>query len=227
MKILAIADKEDPRIWDRYKPPKLREADLILSAGDLDPDYLQYCVTYARSPVFYIHGNHDERYQHKPPEGCVCIEDDIVVYQGIRILGLGGCMRYRPGAYQYSERQMRNRIRRLWLKLHSYGGFDILLTHAPAAGYNDSADPNDICHHGFEAFNELIGKYQPKYHIHGHIHDNYNIPAPVSSQRGQTIVINASGGTAEFAYEEHPAVKAVVSAEISTVSAEIKSAAGE
>lgn len=211
MKILAIADKEDPMIWDRYKPEKLREADLILSAGDLNPDYLQYCVTYSSAPVFYIHGNHDERYQERPPEGCVCIEDDIAVYQGIRILGLGGCMRYRPGAHQYTERQMRFRIMRLWLKLRSFGGFDILLTHAPAAGFHDSQDPNDICHHGFEVFNELIEKYQPKYHIHGHIHMNYNIPAPELSQRAQTTVVNAAGGTVRFTYE-NDAVAAPVTA---------------
>lgn len=208
MKILAIADQENQRIWSSYKPKELREPDLILSAGDLDPDYLQFCVTYARSPVFYIHGNHDERYQQRPPEGCVCVEDDIVVYQGIRILGLGGCMRYRPGAYQYTERQMRRRIRHLWLKLRSYGGFDILLTHAPAAGYHDSDDPNDRCHHGFAVFNELIEKYEPRFHIHGHIHMNYNIPAPVISQRQQTTVINASGGTVHFVYEQERAAEA-------------------
>ena len=93
MKILAIADKEDPRIWDRYKPEILREADLVLSAGDLDPHYLSYCVTYSNAPVLYIHGNHDEKYDQTPPEGCICIEDDLVIYQGLRILGLGGSMR--------------------------------------------------------------------------------------------------------------------------------------
>ncbi len=191
MKILAIADKEDPRIWDRYKPEILREADLVLSAGDLDPHYLSYCVTYSNAPVLYIHGNHDEKYDQTPPEGCICIEDDLVIYQGLRILGLGGSMRYRRGTHQYTEKQMQWRIRRLWLKIRSCGGFDILLTHAPAAGFHDSPDPADICHHGFEAFNELIRKYQPKYHIHGHIHDNYGIKAPQISTNMQTTVINA------------------------------------
>ena len=38
---------------------------------------------------------HDSRSRTRPPEGCVCIEDSVYICQGLRILGLGGSMRYK------------------------------------------------------------------------------------------------------------------------------------
>ena len=72
--------------------------------------------------------------------------------------------------------------------LRRAGGFDILLTHAPAAGWGDG---EDYAHRGFECFNELIEKYQPRWHVHGHVHMNYSYGAPRTMQRAQTLVVNA------------------------------------
>ena len=191
MKIMVMSDEESSYIWEHLDKSVFEGVDMILAAGDLKSEYLEYVVTMSNKPVFYVHGNHDEKYKVNPPEGCECIEDDIIEYQGVRILGLGGSMRYRSGLYQYNEKQMQRRIRHLWLKLRSYGGFDILLTHAPAAGFHDTNDPNDICHRGFEAFNELLDKYKPNYPIHGHIHMNYGTKAPRVAQNKQTTVNNA------------------------------------
>ena len=110
MKILAIADEECRQIYEYYRPGMMKDNDLILSAGDLHGEYLSFIVTMANCPVLYVHGNHDTGYANHPPEGCDCIDDGLVVYNGIRILGLGGCRRYHPGPLQYSERQMRMRI---------------------------------------------------------------------------------------------------------------------
>ena len=35
MKILAVSDEESPYLWDHYIPGRLKEYDLIISAGDL------------------------------------------------------------------------------------------------------------------------------------------------------------------------------------------------
>ena len=40
MKILAIADEESKYLWDFYEKGKLDGIDLIISCGDLDPNYL-------------------------------------------------------------------------------------------------------------------------------------------------------------------------------------------
>ncbi len=39
-----------------------------------------------------------------PPLGCDSIDDDLVVIDGVRILGLGGSPEYRGGVFQYSEK---------------------------------------------------------------------------------------------------------------------------
>lgn len=188
MRILAIADEESKYFWDFYEEGKLKDIDLILSAGDLDPNYLSFLTTFSNAPVLYVHGNHDDKYETKPPEGCICIEDMIYEYEGVRILGLGGSMRYKPGKNQYTERQMKSRIRSLWFQIFKHRGFDILLTHAPAYQLNDS---RDLCHQGFQAFLELMKKYKPKFFIHGHVHMSYGRQHKRYDKYEETHVINA------------------------------------
>lgn len=189
MKILTVADEESPIYYDFYKPGKLHEFDLILACGDLSASYLEFLVTMARCPLLYVHGNHDDSYEKKPPEGCICIEDTIYNYNGLRIMGLGGSQRYRSdGKNMYTEREMRFRILKMQFQLWKNKGFDVLLTHAPARGINDL---DDLPHRGFESFNSLMDSYQPKYMIHGHIHRNYGVKIPQKTQVGNTMVVNA------------------------------------
>ena len=188
MKILALADEELMSFWDYYVPGRLKEYDLILSSGDLKAAYLSFIVTMARAPVLYVHGNHDTGYSLNPPEGCDCIDDHFVVYHGLRILGLGGCRKYRPGPHQYTERQMRHRIRRLKWLIWLHGGVDIVLTHAAPEGLGDSSDP---AHRGFAALKALIEEAHPKYLIHGHVHMSYDHTIPREMECEGTKVINA------------------------------------
>lgn len=187
MKILCLSDEECPALWDYYTPGKLKGYDLILACGDLKASYLSFIVTMARCPVMYIHGNHDTGYIRKPPEGCDCIEDQLIEYNGLKILGLGGCRRYRPGDHQYTEKEMRKRIQKLRFKLWWHKGVDIVIAHAAPYGVGDDSD---IAHRGFESFVELIEKYQPKYFLHGHIHMNYGKDIQRIKQVGNTQVIN-------------------------------------
>lgn len=189
MKILTVSDEECPSLWEHYAEGRLREYDLILSCGDLKADYLSFLVTMARCPLLYVHGNHDTGYDRMPPLGCDCIDDKLVVYNGIRILGLGGCRRYHPGSHQYTEREMRRRIRRLRFPLWRAGGVDIVVTHAPAADLGDGDDP---AHWGFESFVKLLDRYQPKYFIHGHVHLRYGPNQQRIRTYGKTTIINAS-----------------------------------
>ena len=190
MRILIVADEENKSFWDYYTPGKLKGYDLILSAGDLNPSYLSFLVTMANRPLLYVHGNHDGIYEKKPPEGCDCIEDRIYIYNGLRILGLGGARKYSGGPHQYSDREMERRIRRLRFKLRRAGGIDIVLTHAPAEGYGDT---DDYAHRGFGAFLDLMDKYSPRYLIHGHVHKSYGHDLKRELKYGNTELINATG----------------------------------
>ena len=190
MKILAIADEELMEFWDYYIPGRLKEYDLILSAGDLKAAYLSFIVTMARAPLLYIHGNHDTGYAVTEPEGCDSIDGKIIEYRGLRILGLGGCLWYRPGDHQYSEKQMRRRIRKLRWEIARYGGVDIILTHAPPRGVGDG---EDRAHQGFESFLTLMDTYKPRYLLHGHVHMSYGMTFQRERAYQDTQVINVCG----------------------------------
>ena len=185
MKILTISDEECDALWDHYSPGRLKQYDLIISCRDLKPDYLAFLVTMARCPLLYVHGNHDGCYQHNPPEGCDCIDDHFVVYNGIRILGLGGCRRYRPGDFQYTNAQMRRRIMKLRWQLWKHKGVDIVVTHAPAEGLGDGEDP---AHWGFPALRTLLDDYKPQYMLYGHVHLRYSDHPRVMEYNGTTLI---------------------------------------
>ena len=189
MKILVLSDEECPALYDYYVPGRLADYDLIISCGDLNPKYLSFIVTMARVPVLYVHGNHDTGYSRTPPEGCDCIDDQLIVYKGVRILGLGGSKKYRNAPHQYTEKEMQKRIRKLRWQLWRHKGADIVVTHAPPRGVGDS---DDIAHEGFEAFLKLMDKYRPKYLLHGHVHISYGTDQTRVRQYGDTKVINTS-----------------------------------
>ena len=187
MRILAVSDVESKRYYEYYKNGSLDDFDLILSCGDLHPEYLEFLVTMAHCPLLYVHGNHDDRYGREP-DGCVCVDDKLYVCKGLRIVGLGGSYRYRDGKYMYTEHEMKRRIFRLGYRLRRSGGFDILLTHAPVRGLGDL---EDLPHRGFNCFRRLLDRWQPRYFIHGHVHRNYGRAIPQKSRYGDTVVINA------------------------------------
>ncbi len=188
MKILALSDIESKALWDYFDKSRLEGIDLILSCGDLDARYLSFLATFFHGPVLYVHGNHDTSYDVTPPDGCICIDDTLYEYKGVRILGLGGSMRYKPGPYQYTEREMRRRALRLWPRITRRHGFDILLTHAPAQGLGDLPG---LTHQGFATFVSLMDKYHPSLMIHGHVHLSYTPDAPRIRTYKDTKIVNA------------------------------------
>lgn len=191
MRILAIADEPSSRLWGELCRDALRGVDLILSAGDLPAKYLSFLTCFTDAPIVYIHGNHDDRYEKEPPEGCLCADGKIVLVKGVRILGLGGSIRYRPDAvHMYSEKEMAGRISALHRKLRATGGFDILLTHTPIRGLGDQ---EDLAHRGFECFGPLLDAWRPAVMVHGHVHQSYTGAHFVRQRDWNGIpVINAS-----------------------------------
>ncbi len=187
MKILAISDIESPYLYEYFNKDNFKEVDLVLSAGDLNANYLSFIATVMSCPVLYIHGNHDKRLIQTPPGGCIDIDDLIYTYKGLRIAGIGGCMRYTGGPFQFTEREMAKRLRRNRFKYRK--GFDLLLTHSPAYGLGDGEDQ---AHIGFKCFIDLLEKYKPKTMIHGHQHLNYS-RGNREILFGQTKIINAYG----------------------------------
>ena len=73
MRILLVADEESRYYWDHFQRGRLDDIDLIISCGDLKPEYLTFLVTMGKAPLLYVHGNHDTNYISRPPEGCFCL----------------------------------------------------------------------------------------------------------------------------------------------------------
>ena len=191
MRILVLADEESPYFWDYYRAGRLDGIDLILSCGDLKPEYLSFLVTMGRAPLLYVHGNHDGVYEKRPPEGCDCIDGKLVTVKGLRILGLGGCKQYSGGPHQYTERKMRRRILHLYPRLWLRGGVDLVLTHAPVRGYGDREDP---AHQGFQCFQLLLDRFRPAYLFHGHVHKRYGSSwERTIPYNDHTTLVNACG----------------------------------
>lgn len=188
MRVLALSDEESRYYYEHYVPGRLEGFDLILSCGDLRRGYLEFFATLARCPVVCVPGNHDAYFEKDPPGGCVLADGRLVTVKGLRILGLGGAMRYREGDNLYTEEQMARRLRRLSRDVRRAGGFDLLLTHAPARGLNDLDTP---AHRGFQCFRDALDRWQPACFVHGHVHSSYAVHVPQRCEYGPTTVINA------------------------------------
>ena len=204
MKILCIADEENKGLWDYFNAEKVKDIGLIISCGDLHSDYLQYLVTMTNVPLLYVRGNHDKNYDRKPPLGCTNIEDKIFDYKGLRILGMGGSMKYGVSPDMYTESEMAHRIKKLNSSIVIRNGFDILVTHAPAKGYGDL---EDLPHQGFQCFNTLMDKWHPKYMLHGHVHQSYNangFKREYDHPSGTKIINCYDNYILDFKDEDHP-----------------------
>ena len=186
--ILFLADEPDKGIWDFYEPGKLDGYDLIISCGDLPPQYLSFLATYFKGPILYVHGNHDECYHETPPDGCICIDGRVYEFEGLRIAGLGGSMEYNGGIFQFTERAMRKRVKKLLRRIRFRGGVDIFVSHSPAADLNDSSD---LPHKGFQCFHLLLNKYKPNVFAHGHVHMSYSYNQPRLTELDGRMIINA------------------------------------
>jgi Icc-related predicted phosphoesterase len=190
MRILTVSDYVEPLLYDRFDAARLPTVDLVLSCGDVPPEYLSFLTAVLNVPLYYVRGNHDIRHISKSPDGCTNLNGKINQYMGLNILGLEGSRWYNGGPFQYTENQMRNKIRRLQFKIWLKGGIDIIVTHAPPRHIFDAEDP---CHRGFKSFRWLIRHYSPAYFIHGHIHRNFTNASERVSMVNNTKVINTYG----------------------------------
>lgn len=187
MRILALADEEADKYFEYYQNGVFDDIDIILAAGDLHREYLEFVVTMSNKPLYYVRGNHDDSFEVAPPEGCVCIEDDVVTVNGIKIAGLGGAMKYKPGKNMYTQRQMYFRAFKMLFKIIRRGGIDILLTHAPA---NELGDLPDLPHQGFKAHRWLLDMFSPQYMVHGHVHKSYGANIKTRLTYESTEIVN-------------------------------------
>ena len=59
MKILCLSDYVDPLIYNQNVRETFGDVDLVLCAGDLPLDYVDFVVTMLNKPTYFIFGNHN------------------------------------------------------------------------------------------------------------------------------------------------------------------------
>jgi len=208
LKILCISDQIDPQVYSPAIKERFSDVDLILSAGDLPLDYLDFIISSLNKPLFFVFGNHHieelKRYKRHWDIPFTIDEKDYygcgAVYLGTKVMaegnfivaGLGGSMRYNNGSNQFTDFQMFIEItkiipRLLWNRLFHGRFLDILLTHAPPKGIHDK---NDKCHWGFKTFLWFMKAFKPRYLVHGHIH-LYDLCDVRCTKWENTMVVNA------------------------------------
>lgn len=188
MRILAVSDEVEESLY--RAEVRRHDPDLVLACGDLPLDYLGFLAEALEVPVVFVPGNHDPDlagYRRARsglmmrggipveapwPAGTENADGRVVDAAGLRIAGLGGCLRYRAGPNQYTERQQSWRAARLaararWRRTRDGRGVDVLITHAPPAGVGDG---EDAPHHGFGTYHALVRRLRPPLLLHGHIH---------------------------------------------------------
>jgi Icc-related predicted phosphoesterase len=186
--VLAIADEFHPALYDHFQPERWKDVDLVLSAGDVSPDYLDVLATRIDVPVFYVRGNHDGKYARSRYYGFENAHRRILEFRGLRIAGFEGSMRYNDGTCQLTEHQMSRLVWWTELKALRNGKPDIILAHAPPAGFHDG---EDRCHKGFACFRRAIHAWRPAFFVHGHTHRYYG--RELVGRLEDTSVINAVG----------------------------------
>ncbi|MCL2067286.1 MAG: metallophosphoesterase [Treponema sp.] len=203
MKILCISDQIDPLVYSPSIRERFSDVELILCAGDLPLDYLDFVVSSLNKPLLFVFGNHhaDEirhykGYYSRDLNGCGAIHlgSKVKIEEKMIVAGLGGAMRYNRGINQFTEPQMFMEAlkllpRLLWNRIFHGRFVDILLTHAPPKGIHDK---EDRCHWGFKTFILFMKLFKPKYLVHGHIH-LYDLSAVRCTRWENTLVINAYG----------------------------------
>ena len=209
MRILCVSDQVDPLVYSPRMRERFRDVDLVLSAGDLPPEYLGFITSMLNKDLVYVMGNHDlgeleargvHRWADKAPDavaastGAIDAGFKLMRMEGLIILGLPGSMLYNNGPNQYSEFAMSLRIallapRLYFNKLFRGRAVDIVLTHASPQGIHDR---DDLCHRGFACFLWLMRVFKPRWLVHGHIHLYDLADVRISGYR-ETTVINAFG----------------------------------
>jgi len=208
LKILCISDEIDPQIYSPMIKERFKDIDLILSAGDLPLDYLDFIISNLNKPLFFVFGNHhtEELCHYKKPWniqmlqevkeylgcGAIYLSSKVAKEGNLIVAGFGGSMRYNNGPNQFTNFEMNIEIlkiipRLLWNRLVHGRFLDVLLTHAPPLGIHDKKDK---CHIGFKSFLWFMKVFKPKYLVHGHIH-LYDLNDIRSTKWNNTTVVNA------------------------------------
>lgn len=151
-------------------PDKLKichKPEALLFLGDMNGVLRRVLIQFPDIPAFGVAGNHDTN----EPFSNLNVEDlhgRAIVWNGIRLGGLGGSLRYKPGGKWLFWDKDYEKV------LSTMPPVDIFVSHCPPAGVpgcmQKSTDDFHDSHEGSEALRRYIERTKPKVLLHGHLH---------------------------------------------------------
>ena len=177
MKIVCISDTHG-----LHHALELPEGDMIIHAGDVTSrgqshqviDFLNWYTKLDFKYKIFIAGNHDFFFENESleeintsiPDNIIYLNDSAIEIEGLKIWGSP----VQPWFYDWAfNRQRGTQIQKHWDLIPD--NLDILITHGPAYGILDVTVRNESV--GCEDLLNKIKDAKPKFHVCGHIHEDY------------------------------------------------------
>ena len=210
MRIVCISDTHCQH-WGLSLP----EGDMIIHCGDItgrggEKSTVDFLNWYSRLPFKYkilIAGNHDmlfyfdiqtsKKLLSRYPN-VIYLENTGIEIEGIKFWGFPYTTPFHQWAFMLKREQMRMALKLIPKDI------DVLITHGPPyeildqVDYTDRNDYDPVRdkhtgeHTGCKDLLNTIKEIKPKYHIFGHIHEEYGVFESKSVFLDKTTFINAS-----------------------------------
>src|SRR5690606_16887877 len=191
MKIIAISDTHG-----KHRDLIIPDGDALVHAGDISSrgtkqqviDFLECFVEQNHAHKKYIAGNHDFLFEQAEfdeisriiPDGIMYLNDSSVVINGFKFWGSPITPWFNNWAF---NRDRGADIKKHWDLIPN--DTDVLITHGPPVGILDQTFYGKRT--GCEDLLSRVHQVKPKYHIFGHIHEQYG-----NVTKAETTFVNAS-----------------------------------
>lgn len=181
MRIVCFSDTHADICIDRLDTISMPEGDVLICAGDFSGignnlDIINFNETLKRfKHEFKIlcPGNHDRFLEHSYDLGEVILDqafllcDQEVVIKGIKFYVTPWTPTFYNWSFMLSEEELKKKFE------YIPEDTNVLISHGPPFGILDKNNKGINC--GSKALLERVKKVKPKYHVFGHIHQNYGI----------------------------------------------------
>jgi hypothetical protein len=168
VRILAVSDEPDPSLDSPATREGLGDIDLIIGAGDLQPEYLSFVTDAFHAPLRYVRGNHDVGAAWQHTERVILPEpmpDAIPVTEaGLTLIGFSGSPIYSRRGHEVGALRMWSHAAAGWMRARGRAPL-LVVSHTPPRDVNDD---EDLTHRGFTAFRWLTERLRPPLWLHGH-----------------------------------------------------------
>jgi uncharacterized protein len=195
LRILAVSDEPDPSLDSAATRDGIGFVDMIVGAGDLQPEYLSFVSDAFHAPLRYVRGNHDVGSAWTHTEHTLLPEPmpdaTVITEAGLSLIGFSGSPVYSRRGHEVSSARMWSRAIRGWLRARGREPI-LVVSHTPPRDVNDD---NDLTHRGFTSFRWLAERLRAPLWLHGHTALVRRGLDDRCARYGDTLFYNCTGAT--------------------------------